>query len=780
MFRNYFKVALRNLIQNKVLSLINISGLALGMAGAVLLLLNIQYEFSVDQFHKKKDNIYKAYNKQMINGKLECGGATSPLLAQALKQDYPEIKNITRVASTEKMLRYGDKKIIVSGNFTDPSFLNMFSFPLVKGNAQTALKNISSIVITEQLARKIFGDEDPMNKIILADNTDNFTVAGVLKDLPYNTEFQFEYLLPWNFLKGKDSEHARWDYNYVSTFAELQPISHINAVNRKISNVITRHSDNKENVKIFFHPLTKEHLYNHFENGKATGGAIDDVRFFGILAGVILLIACINFMNLSTARSVKRAKEVGIRKVIGAVKGSLVLQFIGESVLLAFISGCIALVLVQLLLPVFSSFANVHLAVVYQSPLFWCIGLCFILFTGILAGSYPAFYLSSFKPVSVLKGVLKNGNALVTPRKILVVVQFVFSIVLINFTIIFQKQIKHVQERKTGFMKENLIFHPMTEDLRKNYQLVKNELLNTGTAVSICKSNTPITRRSGSITGLEWQGQDAKANVSFDMLSEGGDFIKTNGLKLVLGRDIDITNFPTDTASCVINETALKVLGFKNPIGQLINNWKIVGVIKDFIIGGPQQAINPMLIVGSNAGDFISIRLNSNSPAVQNLQNAEAVLKKYNLNFLTEYQFADVDYAAKFKQPKNAAMLINTFALVAIFISCLGLFGLATYMAENRTREIGIRKVLGASAAGITSLMAKDFIKLVMIAFVIASPLAWLFMNFFLQNFNYRTTISWWILIAAGAIALFIAMITISSQSIKAAIANPVKSLRTE
>ncbi|MEO6454430.1 MAG: FtsX-like permease family protein, partial [Ginsengibacter sp.] len=650
----------------------------------------------------------------------------------------------------------------------------------IKGIAHTALADIHSIVITEQLAKKIFGNENPMNKIILADNADNFTVTGVLKDLPYNTQFKFEYLLPWDFLKASGEEHAAWDYNYVNTYAELQTAANIIAVNSKISDVIKRNSNEKAKSQIFLYPLTKEHLYGRFENGKPAGGNIDTVRMMSILAIVILLIACINFMNLSTARSIRRAKEVGIRKVIGAVKRSLVFQFITESVLLAFISGIIALIIVQLLLPVFSSLAHVHLVIGWQSVSFWLMAMGFILFTGILAGSYPAFYLSSFKPVKVLKGVLKNGNALVTPRKVLVVLQFVFSVFLINLTIVVQKQINHEQKREIGFVKDNLIFHPLTDDLSKNFDLVKNDLINTGAAIAVCKSNTPVTRSAGSVTGLKWKGQDITSNESFEQMTTSGDFIKTNGLQLVAGRDIDIANFPTDTASCLINETALKVTGFKNPVGELIDGSTIVGVVKDFLIGNTAQATRPVIIKGGNWGNFINIRLSSNYSSVQNLKKAESILKKYNPGFITEYQFADDDYAAKFRSAKQAASLIKSFTLVAIFISCLGLFALASYMAENRIKEIGIRKVLGASVAGISSLMAKEFIKLVIVAIIIASPLAWMFMKFFLQHFEYRTSISIWILISAGAAVLLIAVFTISSQSIKAAIANPARSLRME
>jgi ABC-type antimicrobial peptide transport system permease subunit len=419
----------------------------------------------------------------------------------------------------------------------------------------------------------------------------------------------------------------------------------------------------------------------------------------------------------------------------------------------------------------------------WESPYFWLAGLAVVLFTGILAGSYPAFYLSSFKPVKVLKGIIKTGSALVTPRKVLVIVQFVLAVFLINFTILFRKQVKYGEGRDIGFVKENLVFHQLTADLRKNYDLVKNELINAGIATSVCMSNTPVTRGGTGLSGLQWKGTTGKNNISFELLETSGDYVVTNGLTLAAGRDIDIARFSTDTASCMINEASAKVLGFKNPVGEVIVddgfNWKIVGVVKDFFMGSPGEAVAPALIRGSRRGNFINVRLKSNA-SIQTFKNLEGILKKYNPNFLTEYQFADADYANKFRQAHNASMLINSFAIIAIFISCMGLFGLATYMAENRTREIGIRKVLGASVSGITSLLTREFIKLVVIAVVIATPLAWLIMHSFLQQFAYRTTISWWIFVVTGISALLIAMFTVSYQSIKAAIANPVKSLRTE
>jgi putative ABC transport system permease protein len=790
MFSSYLKVAWRNITRNKVHSLINMMGLALGMAGAILLLLNIRFGLNFDQFHEKKANLYTTYNRGNINGQLTCWNATAPPLAPALKNEFPEIKNAARVMGSARLLRYADKRINAQGNFVDPAFLSMFSFPLLQGNAASVLGDANGIVLTQQLATKLFGSDDPVSKTITTPTGDNFIVTGVLKDLPENTRFKFEYLLSWQYLQINGRNAGNWSNQNSNTFIELLPGTRIDAMNKKIAGIAARNSSLLSGQQIFLYPFTSEYLRGRFVNGKPDGGHIDNLRMLGALAGIILLIACINFMNLSTARSEKRAKEVGVRKVIGAGRQSLILQFIGESILMAVLAGIIAFILVEMAIPAFSTLINTKLSIPWASPSFWSMALGFILFTGLLAGSYPAFYLSSFKPIRVLKGVLKNNSTRnfrwpsITPRKFLVVLQFVFSIFLINFTIIFQKQILYGLNRETGFVKENLVFQPLTDDLRKNYEAAKNELLNSGTATALCTSNTTVTNIAYEESGLKWAGMDPGLNTSFVLMEEGGDFIRTNGLTLLAGRDIDLSRYAEDTLSCVINEASAKVLGFKEPIGQVIidedKRWKIVGVVKDFLIGDPGEASKEVLIKGGRGNGQLSIRLNSDQGTLQAAQQAETILKKYNPNFLTEVRFADEVYAAKFKQTKNTGSLINIFAFLAIFVSCMGLLGLSTYMAENRTKEIGIRKVLGASVAGITSLLARSFVQLILVAIVIATPLSWLFMNNFLLRFSYRTELNAWVLVAAGAVAIGIALFTIAFQTIKAAVANPVKSLRAE
>ena len=777
MLKNYFKIAFRNIVKNKVHSSINITGLALGMAAATLLLLNIQYGLSIDQFHKKKAYIFQAYTKGIINGQLLCWNQTAPPLAPLLK-NFPEVRNVARLRGVNQLLRVGDKLIPATGGVTDSSFLSIFTFPFTAGTAE--LKNPNDIVLTQQLAVRLFGNQDPVGKVITSPYGDNFTVTGVLKDLPDNTQFKFDFLLPWGYLRNPGD----WRNQNSITFAELAPNANVDAINKKLDHPEVYNNPATDPQTTFLYPLTKVYLEGRFQNGKPSGGNIDNLRMLGGLAAIILLIACINFMNLSTARSEKRAKEVGIRKVVGAGRRSLIIQFIGESTLMAFLSGMIALVLVQLALPYFSTMTGTTLIMPWGSPLFWVSALALILLTGLLAGSYPAFYLSSFRPIKVLKGILQNAAALVTPRKILVVVQFVFSIFLINFTVIYQKQIRHELSREVGFAKKEVVYQTLNADLRRNYAAVKNELIGTGVAESVSASNAPVSQIMSMESGLKWDGMDPNANPGFILLSEGGGFVQTNGLTLIAGRDIDIDKYPGDTLSCVINEASVKALGFKEPIGRIIQDedvhWKIVGVVKDFLAGDPNQAADPALIKGGISTGVLNIRLSESRPFFENVQRVEAILKKYNPNFLTNLQFADQDYAAKFQQARNVAMLINTFAFIAIFVSCMGLLGLATYMTENRTREIGIRKILGASVAGIVSLLASDFVRLIGLSILIASPLAWFFMNSFLSHYSYRTEVNGWVLIISGAAALLMALTTISFQVIRAALRNPVRNLRTD
>jgi ABC-type antimicrobial peptide transport system permease subunit len=789
MLKNYFKIALRNIWKNKGFSFINISGLAVGMASAVLILLWIQSEVTYDQFHERKDRIYQAWNKATFSGKLQCWSTTPKVLASALSRDLPEVEHATRVNWGSRFLfSLGEKRISELGNIVDSNFLQVFSFPLLKGNPKTVLMDMHSVVLTEKFAEKLFGDEDPMGKIVKLDNKDNFKVTGVLKDLPNNTRFQFEYLLPWSYLRSTGGDDENWGNNSTSTYVLLKENASFASANSKIKKIKTRYDKNEDpKWEMFIYPMSRWRLYSNFKNGVEDGGKIEFVRMFGVVAIFILLIACINFMNLSTARSEKRAKEVGIRKVVGAQKRFLVGQFIGESILLAFFAGILALIIVQLSLPGFNQLTDKKLFIDFGSAGFWAAAVAFILVTGILAGSYPAFFLSSFQPVKVLKGTFKASNALITPRKTLVVLQFTFAILLIICTIIVKQQIDYAKNRELGYNRNNLIYHFLTGDLTKNYTLVKNELLNKGIATSVCRMSAPITQSWSDTWGVQWEGKDPNDKTDFDIVTADENLGPTVGVEFIKGRDFDLQKFPTDTSSAILNESAAKAMGFKEPVGQVIKNWdrewRIVGVIKDFILRSPYHPMNPMVIQNAPSGDWFNvmhIKFNDKNSTAQNLKSAESIFKKFNTEFPFEYKFVDEEYATKFEDEKRTSTLAALFAGLTIFISCLGLFGLATYMAENRTKEIGVRKVLGASVGGIAALLSKDFLKLVLISFVIASPIAWWAMYQWLQDYPYRVSIQWWVFVLTGIISVLIAVFSVSYQAIKAAIANPVKSLRTE
>lgn len=792
MFKNYFKTAWRSLLRGKSFSLINISGLAIGMAGAILILLWLQNEISFDKFHTNKDNLYQLYGLgSNVDGHQQEIGIVSQPIGPFLKQNYPEVEATTRVSDVNSFLFTANNKSFtgIEGDFVDPSFLQMFTFPLIEGNKNEQLKNVYSISITQKLAKKLFGNEEAIGKIIRIDSVDNFTVTGVLKDLPPNTEFDFEYLLSWDYLKKLGWNNDSWLSNNTFTFVQLKPNVNADAFSNKIKNVTKVQSGRNDVWTHFIYPLSKWHLYSNFENGKPAGGRIDTVRVFGIIAVFILLIACINFMNLSTARSEKRAKEVGIRKVAGAGKSSLIGQFIVEAFITACIAGAIALLIVQLALPSFDTLINAQLSIPYDNFYFWLSAFGFIVLTSLFAGSYPAFYLSSFKPISIFKKQFKKPQSAISPRKVLVVLQFTFAIILIVSTIVVRNQIQYAQDRDKGYSNNNLIQVNFVGDIDENYSLIKQDLLNTGIASSVTKNMHGLAEGGVHSWGFRWPNEiPADTNTTITLYSEDADLVKTAGMHLIEGRDIDINKYPADSFSVLLNETAVKVMGFKNPVGQIINNpfdkinWRVVGVVKNYVEGSPYERIPPTIILGPGNPWFntMHIKFNPNYSTTDALAKTALIFKKYNPAYPFDYKFVDEEYAKKFDDEQRTKTMAGLFAFLAIFISCLGLFGLSAYVAESRIKEIGVRKVLGATAFNITKLLSLDFIKLVFVSIIIATPVAWYAMNKWLQDYVYRINISWMIFFIAGLLAIAIALITVSFQAIRAAIANPVKSLRTE
>jgi len=786
MIRNYLKIAFRNLGRNKAFSLINISGLAIGMASAMLILLWIGHELSFDSFHEKKDRIYEAWNRNVLSDKLQCWNTTPKVMASALQGDNPEVETTARVNwNTSRLFKLGDKSILASGNVVDSTFLDIFTYPMVKGNPKTALMDPSAIVITESLAAKLFGQEEAMGKVIMMNIKTPVTVTGILKDPPKNSRFEFEYLMPWARLRAEGQDETFWGNNSVATYALLKPGVNFAPLEARVKEMRRKYDVNEKKGEFFLYPLERWHLYSRFENGKESGGFIEFVRLFGIIAGFILLIACINFMNLSTARSERRAREVGIRKVVGANRSSLIGQFLGESTLLALISGILALIIVQLVLPGYNELTGRHVSVGYADPLFWLFFLGFIIFTGLLAGSYPAFFLSSFRPVSVLKGSFRKAHALISPRKVLVVLQFTFAIILIIATLVVKKQIDYARDREAGYNKDQLVYTFTSEDVQKNYMLIKNELLSSGVAISVTKTSAPMTENWSNSWGIEWAGKDPEDKTVVDVFCADDKIARTVGLQMTMGRDIDLGSYATDSSAMLINESSLKLMKLRDPIGATLRyndrEWHVVGVFRDFIIQSPYQPTRPLIVMGAYGWfSVVHIRLNPARSTRDNLAKMEAIYKKYNPHYPFDYKFVDAQYEEKFNAEQKAGILAGLFAGLTIFISCLGLFGLAAYMAENRIKEIGVRKVLGATVTDITALLSRDFLKLVLISFIIASPVAWWAVNTWLKDYPYRINVPMSSFIIAGTLSLLIALLTVSSQAVKAAVSNPVKSLRTE
>ncbi len=784
MLKNYLLTAIRNLWRSKAFSFINLTGLAVGMASATLLLLVIHNESTYDDFQQNKAVLYKVWNRDIVNGALTCWDFTPNGLGPALVHEYPGITNMTRVDDRWSVTIAGDKKMSSHVNVVDTSFLSMFSFPLVAGNRATALHNVNSMVVTESMAKKLFGDKDPINQAVTIDRF-RYQVTGVLKDLPPNSNFQFEFLLPWSYehVVGFDDD-THWDVSTVQTYVQLTPTTTEAGIDQQIKKTTIRHSKNTETTEIFLHPLAKWHLYTEFENGHATGGAITVIRLLSIIAAFILLIACINFMNLSTARSEHRAKEVGIRKVAGAYRSMLIGQFLGESLLMALLAAILALGIVELSLPAFDTLVGKHLTIPYTSPYFWVSALVFIIGTSILAGSYPAFFLSAFRPVAVLKGTIRKSNTAFNPRKILVVTQFSFAILLIICTLIVLRQIDYARDRTTGYDGGAIVYHWNTGDLNKNFDALKRDLLTSGLATEVTRSAMPLTNPNNSSYGLKWPGKHIDDKTDIDRFYADQDLVRTAGLQLIQGRDMDLTQYPTDSTAVLLNESAVKAMGFKNPIGQTItdepNNYHVIGVIKDFVSGSPFEKIKPMVIMGSKNIFFnvTNIRLAPGRSLNTAMDKLRQLFTQYNPDYPFEYHFVRDDYAAKFRDSQQIATLSGLFAGLTIFISCLGLFGLAAYMAEARIKEIGVRKVLGASVLSITTLLTKEFLALVLLALVIASPIAWFIMNQWLAGFQYRIHIDARTFLLAGTGSILIAVLTVGGQAIAAARSNPARSLR--
>lgn len=793
MIRNYLQIAWRNLAKNTVFSTINMIGLSLGMVTAILIGLWLWDELSFNRYHQHYDRIARVMQHQTANGTTFTTIATPLPMRNALANEFGnDFSHIALSSWTEDhILAFGGNQFTRKGNCVEPDFPAMLSLKMLRGTFAN-LGDPTSVLLSESVAKTLFSDAEPIGKVIKVDNKHHFKVTGVYEDLPYSTEFRdVSFLLPWKFFLEdtpwvKRSE-TNWGNNSFQLLVAIAPDAGFESVSAKIEDVKLRHAkeEARSNPRIFLHPMSRWHLQSEWENGVPVRGRIQFVWLFGMIGGFVLLLACINFMNLSTARSERRAREVGVRKSVGSARGQLVLQFLLESVLMAMMAFVSALVLASLLLPVFNDIADKKIAFPWQNGLCWAVALGFTLLTGIFAGSYPALFLSKFNPVKVLKGAVQTGKAAVLPRKVLVVVQFTISITFIIGTLVVLRQIQHAKDRPTGFERSGLVSIPLnTSELRSHYAVIRQELSQTGMVTEVSESSSPVDEVWSNDASFSWPGKDPDQLGDFGTVGVTHEYGKTVGWRFAQGRDFS-REFSTDSLGIVLNASATRFMGIKNPVGLHIQwnglQYTVIGVIDDVITGSPFMPARPTIyMLKPEWADFIYVRLDMEKNVRQALAAIEPVFRKYNPGSPFEYKFADDEYDRKFRAEERIGQLASIFTTLAISISCLGLFGLASFLAEQRRREIGIRKVLGASVANVWGLLSMDFIVLVGIASLLAVPVSYYTLSSWLDKYAYRTELSWWIFGLGIVAALMITLVTVGFQAIKVALLNPVKSLRSE
>ena len=794
MIKNYFKIAWRNLVKSKGYSAINIGGLAVGMAVAMLIGLWVYDEFSFNKYHQNYDRIARVMQRVNFNGKIETQIANPGLMGAELRTKHgSDFKYVVQSSWVNPhLLSIDNKNFSRVGVFFEPDAPEMLTLKMLKGTRE-GLKDPYSILLSASVAKAIFGDADPLNKTLKVDRRFDVRITGVYEDLPDNTTFsEIKIMMPWSLWEIQNpwakTLDDPWGSNFSQTYAQIADNADMQKVSAKIKNV-KLNNVGKEEAKyewaVFLQPMSQWNLYNEFKNGKNVGGNIKYVRMFGIAGIFVLVLACINFMNLATARSEKRAKEVGIRKTVGSLRWQLIRQFFAESYLVVLLAFVLCLVLVALLLPMFNEVAAKKIVMPWKVPIFWVFSLGFIAITGLLSGSYPAFYLSSFQPLKVLKGTFRVGKLASIPRKVLVVIQFTVSVALIIGTIIVYQQIQHAKNRPVGYSRHGLIILGMENEIREHYDAVRTELKKSGAIEEMTATNSPMTQVWNTNGGFNWEGKDPNMAVDFPNLAVSHEFGKTVQWNIKQGRDFS-RDYAGDSAAFIINESAVRFFGFEEPVGKTIK-WEdqpytIIGVVNDIMQESPYYPVRPTLYHASTYDNMhmLILKLNPNRSLGQSLAQTEEVFKKYTPDVPFDYKFVDEEFGNKFRTEERVGKLASYFAILAIFISCLGLFGMASFVAEQRTKEIGIRKVLGASVINLWRLLSKEFLILVLVSCFIATPIAYYYLNNWLTNYDYRIEIRWPVFVFSAAAALAITVLTVSFQAIKAAIANPTKSLRTE
>lgn len=790
MFKLNLKITLRNLWRNKTSSLINISGLAIGLASCLLLMLYVSYEKSYDNYGKDAGQIYKVMTNFLdIHRKIESTGElTGNMIGPVLKENYPEVKAMSRYEwGGPKLIANGTKSFKKSGRFADTDILNVFDYTFISGDQKTALNEPDNVIVTESTAKLLFGTTDVLNKTVRFENKLSLKITGVVKDIPGNTSVYFDFLMPWSLYETQFDwvKQPAWTNFNWSTVVRLDPSTDVEQFNKRIEGLMEKKRPDAR-ASAFVYPLSKLHLHGNFVHGKNVDGKIEQVRLFMGLGIGILLIACVNFMNMATAKSERRAKEVGIKKTIGATRRSLINQFLMESLVLTFCSAVMAIVIIELTLPSFNNLLGIELGISYSNTEIWASLISVVLLTGLIAGSYPAFYLSSFNPVQILrKKGSKNQGQLISLRQLLVIGQFSFAVILIIATTVIYQQIQYIKNRPVGYKVNELVEMEQDGDLFDKFEVLKAKLLQSGAITALAQSSTSMTKDGSNFTGMQWPGSThADELFTFNQIATTYNFIKTTGVKLLEGREFS-PHFASDSAAVMVSRSAVKRMNLVNPVGQIVvyhgEKRTIVGVFDDFIWGAPAQIDRPMVIGFYRGwGGTVIMRLNTANATAANLAMIEKITKEINPAYPVQVNYVDRLYAGKLHAQKVLGVLSNLFGGLAIFISCLGLFGLAAFSAEQRTKEIGVRKVLGASVAHLMQLLSLSFLKMVLIAIVIGVPVANYIMNDWLRNFEIHTTINWLVIVLVAAGTLGIALITVSLQAYKAAKTNPVQALKYE
>lgn len=802
MYRNFFKIAIRNLLKNRTFSLLNIFGLATGITCASLIFLWVEDELTFDQVHEKKENLYAVRINANFGGTLYTLGSTPRPMAAAIKKEIPGIANTARISDEEqrKLFSFSNKSLYAVGRYADPALFDMLSFNFVQGNAKDAFKQLYSLVITEKAALKFFGTAKAvLGKTLRVNNEQDYVITGVVKDFPLNSTLQFEWLAPYDvtiqerIARGDGGDEVDWGSFGPFTYVELEANANLTTVNKQLKGFIT-HKKADQKALSFLFPMSDWRLYSSFENGQQVDSArMKQLRMLSTIAWIILLIACINFMNLATANSQKRSKEVGMRKVLGAGKGKLITQFMGEALLLSGFAMLVAVGLLVLVLPAFNQLMEKELSLNLVNPIH-VLGLAAIAgICGLVAGSYPAFYLSSFRPALVLKKLnLKTGGAAMI-RRGLVVLQFSASVVFIISTIVVFMQIQHVKNRELGFNKENLIEIDVQQDVSSMLPVIKQDLLQTGVVENVASADHTTIRGGNTDDRFNWQGKEKDNKVSLAVRNVSPEFVATSGMQLIEGKDF-MSNSAAENSKVIITESMAKLMGEGSAVGKILqsprdneegvfSNMTVVGVISDYVYGDVYgEAPGPVVFFcqTTDRAKLLYIRLRAASKLDEALGKIEAVMKKDNPAFPFEYKFVDDQFNELFKSEAQISKISTLFAILAVFISCLGLFGLAAYTAERRTKEISVRKVLGASISSITSLLSKEFLQLVFISCLVAFPIAWYLMHNWLQTYAYRIEVKGWVFFAAGVMVMLVAVLTVSFQAVRAALANPVENLRGE